>query len=54
MIRKADLVPYYRDLQANPIFGYTFYSFSNSLEFRVKRYQWYQSKVLFRPNFLSS
>jgi hypothetical protein len=30
-------------LQANPIFGYSFYSFPYSLDFRVKRYQWYQS-----------
>ena len=25
------------------VFGYGFYSFSNSLQFRGKRYQWYQS-----------
>jgi hypothetical protein len=30
-------------LQANPIFGYSFYSFPYSLDFRVKRYQWYPS-----------
>ena len=29
-------------LQAIPIFRYSFYSFSYSLEFRGKRYQWYQ------------
>jgi hypothetical protein len=29
-------------LQANSIFGYSFYSFPYSLEFRGKRYQWYQ------------
>jgi hypothetical protein len=26
-------------------FGYSFYSFSYSLEFDVKRYQWYQCNV---------
>jgi hypothetical protein len=29
-------------LQAVPIFRYSFYSVSYSLEFRGKRYQWYQ------------
>jgi len=31
-----------RDLQAIRIFGYSFYSFSYSLQFRGKRYHWYQ------------
>jgi hypothetical protein len=30
-------------LQANPIFDHSLFSFPCSLDFRVKRYQWYQS-----------
>ena len=33
-------------LQANPFFGYSFYSFPYCLHFRIKRYHWYQSVSL--------
>jgi hypothetical protein len=36
-------------LQTNPFFGYSFYSFPYSLEFRVKRYQWYHLNYAQNP-----
>jgi hypothetical protein len=36
----------FSSLQAIPILGYSFYSFSYSLEFRGKRYQRYQSETV--------
>ena len=32
----------FSELQVNPFFGHSFYSFPYSLEFRVKRYHWFQ------------
>jgi len=43
MLHFRDNTLYFSDLQANLIFGYSFYSFSYSLQFRGKQYQRYQS-----------